>query len=128
MRGKIPKNEENGMSHKRTYRFMAVIAVLAILLASCGGGSSGADKLIGNWEYKEPTSGMSIILTITKDKLSFSVAGLGDEAVDYTYVDEDTLKVKSADGAEEEEVSYTLKGDVLTLDMEGEMVEFTKVK
>ena len=119
------------MLPKRTCRFMVVWAVLAILLTGCGGNGSNADQLIGDWEYKEPTSGMIVTLTITRDKLSFSAVGLGADSVDYTYVDSDTLKVKGVNG-EEGEINYTLKGDVLTINFEDadevEKREYIKVK
>jgi hypothetical protein len=113
------------MSPKITYRVLTVMAVFAILLTSCGGGST--NKLIGKWEYKEPTSGMSIVMEFTKDNINMTAAGQSQD-IAYTYVDSDTIKVNDPDGGTEEEVSYTLDGDTLTMDFGGEKVEFTKVK
>ena len=114
------------MSQKVSYRLLAVLAVFAILLAGCGGGS--ANKLIGKWEYKEPTLGMTITLEFTKDKLSISVPGEDAQVTSYTYVDKDTVKVKNPDTGTEEEASYSINGDVLTFDFSGTKIDFTKVK
>jgi len=113
------------MSQKVSYRLLAVLAVFAILLAGCSG---GGNKLIGKWEYKEPTSGMTVNLEVTKDKLTFSSLGQSLMEVGYTYVDKDTIKVKDPDTGEEQETGYTLNGDTLTIDFGGTQINFTKVK
>ena len=118
----------------RTGRFITVLAVLAILLPGCRGDGSqnNADKLIGDWQYKDPARGLDITLTITRSTLTFRAAGLGEDSANYTYVDGDTLRVKGVNG-EMEEAGYTLKGDALTLHFgpgedELEKRVYTKVK
>ena len=105
------------MSSERTWRFMIVLAVLAILLPGCKGNSNtnNADKLIGDWAYKDPARELDITVTITKDTLTFRGAGLGENSVQYAYVDGDTLRVTGA-GGEEAEIGYTLKGERLKFD------------
>lgn len=114
------------MSHKVTYRLLTLLAVFAILLTGCGGGSN--NKLLGKWEYKEPTTGMTISMEFTKDTINISAAGVTAQETSYTYVDSDTIKVKDPDSGTEEEVTYAINGDVLTFDFGGEKVDFTKVK
>lgn len=113
------------MSRKVTNRLITTLAIFAILLTACGGSSN---KLIGEWEYVEPTSGMTITVEFTKDTISFSALGMDPIEATYTLIDDNTIKVLDPDSGDEEETTYKVDGDKLTIDFGGETVEFTKTK
>jgi hypothetical protein len=116
------------MEKKVTYRVLSTLAIFTLLLSACGGGDS-SNKLIGKWEHKEPSTGIIVMLEFTKNKLSFSAEGVDPAQTSYTYVDEDTIKVRNPDTGVDVETSYTIDNDRLRIDFGTEgMVEFTRVK
>ena len=114
------------MSNKATYRFVTVLAIFAILLTSCGGGNT--NKLIGKWEYKEPTTGMTVQVEFTKDKITITAAGNTLLETPYTYVDSKTIKVTDPTSNQVVESSYSISGDKLTFSFMGQNLDLTKVK
>ena len=114
------------MSQKVSYRIFAVLTIFAILLISCSGGSS--NKLIGTWEYKEPTSGLTIQATFTKDKVT--ITGGGTTMLDsaYTYVDSKTIKFVDPTTKQEQSVNYSISGSELTISFAGQSLKMIKVK
>ena len=115
------------MERKVTHGIWISLVIFFLLPSACG--SSGNNKLIGKWEHKEPTSGVTVILEFAKDKLSFSAEGVTPAGTSYTYVDEDTIKVRNPDTGLEVETSYAVRGDKLTIAFIGEdKVEYTRVK
>ncbi len=114
------------MSQKVTYRIVTVLAIFAILLAGCSGGNT--NKLIGKWEYKEPTSGVTAQIEFTKDKITITAAGNTLLETPYTYVDSKTIKVTDPTTKEVVESSYSINGDKLTFSFMGQSLDLTKVK
>jgi len=117
------------MLQKVTYRVLAALAYLSILLTGCDGGSSRGNKLIGKWEHTEPASGITVLLEITKNELSYSSVGVKPAKTSYTYVDDETIKVRNPDTGADILTSYSIDGDKLTIAFGGQdKVEFTRVK
>jgi hypothetical protein len=113
---------------KKTFRVLALLTIFPLLFSACGRGGS-SNKLIGKWEHTEPTSGITVILEFTSNKLSFSAAGVDPAETSYTYVDEDTIKVRNPDSGADVETSYSIDGDKLTITFSGEdKVEFNRAK
>ena len=116
------------MGQKVSPLALAFFIIIIIMLSGCGGGNSN-NKLIGKWEHKEPESGITVILEFTSSQLSFSSAGVDPAKASYTYVDDDTIKVRNPDTGVDVETSYSIDGDKLTIAFSGEAkVEFTRVK
>lgn len=116
------------MPNRYSYRFLALIILLLLLLAACSRGNDD-NPLIGKWEHMEPVSGISVTLEFTRDRLSFSAPGFVSARTTYSYVDEDTIKVRNLETGADEEASYTIRGDRLTITFYGEgMVEYNRVK
>ena len=116
------------MLQKVSYRMLAYFAIISILLTGCGGSNKG-NKLVGKWEHREPSSGITVMLEFTKNKLSFSAAGVDPAETSYIYVDEDTIKVRNPDTGADVETSYSIDGDRLMIAFSGEdKVEFSRVK
>jgi len=114
------------MGPKVSYRTLACVVIISILLTGCGGSNN---KLIGKWEHKEPASGITVILEFTSSKLSFSAEGVEPAETSYTYVDEETIMVRNPDSGAYAETSYSIDGDKLTIAFSGEdQVEFYRVK
>ena len=100
-----------------------------IFLTGCGRNGSTDNKLVGKWEHKEPTSGIVVMLEFTQNKIRFSAEGVDPAETSYTYVDEETIKVKNPDSGTEVVTSYTISGEKLTIAFSGEdKVVFTRVK
>ena len=117
------------MLQKVTYRVLAALAYLSILLTGCDDSSSRDNKLIGKWEHTEPASGITVQLEISKNELSYSSAGVKPAKTSYTYIDEDTIKVRNPDTGADIITSYSISGDKLTIAFGGlDKVEFTRVK
>jgi hypothetical protein len=120
---------ENALLQKLSYRTFAFFVIISITLTACGRGNNNNNKLIGKWEHIEPTSGITVMLEFTRNKLSFSAAGVAPAETSYTFVDEATIKVRNPDTGVDVETSYSIDGDKLTIAFSGEdNVEFTRVK
>jgi hypothetical protein len=116
------------MVQKVSYRAWVYMVIISILLFGCDAGNSN-NKLVGKWEHKEPESGITVILEFTSSQLSFSAAGVDPAKASYTYIDEDTIKVRNPDTGVDVETSYSINGDKLAIAFSGEdKVEFTRVK
>jgi hypothetical protein len=116
------------MVQKVSYRALAYFVTIIIMLSGCGGGNSN-NKLIGKWEHKEPESGITVILEFSGSQLSFSAIGVDPAKASYTYIDQNTIKIRNPDTGGDVETSYSIDGDKLTIAFSGEAkVEFTRVK
>lgn len=108
---------------KSVLAMVMVVASLCTLLVGCGGGSgSGSDALVGTWVMSE--SGISVdLMTLNKDGTGTM---LGDTLeIKWSATDKEiTLEM---DG-QKESTAYTLKGDELTLEIEGTNYTLTKKK
>jgi len=117
------------MFRKVTFHVLALLTFFSLLFSACGRGSSSNNQLIGKWEHKEPASGITVILEFTNNKLSFSAEGFVPAETSYSYVDQDTIKVRNPDSGVDVETSYSIDGDKLSIAFNGEnKVEFNRVK
>jgi hypothetical protein len=106
---------------------LAYFVMMIIMLAGCDGSSN--NKLVGKWEHKEPESGITVIVEFTSKQLSFSAEGVDPAKASYTYVDEDTIKVRNPATGVDVDTRYSIDGDKLSIAFNGEdTVEFTRVK
>lgn len=105
---------------KSVLAMVLVVASLCTLLVGCGGNSGGSDALVGTWVMSQ--SGISVdLLTLNKDGTG---SMLGDTLeIKWSATDKEiTLEM---DG-QKESTSYTLKGNELTLEIEGTSYTLTK--
>jgi len=118
---------KNMMYIKVIYRTLALLAFFPLLFSAC---SDGSDRpLIGKWEHKEQDTGILVVLEFTPKKIIFSAAGFSPAETSYTYIDEDTIKVRNPESGADEEASYTIIGDKLAISFSGEdKVEYNRVK
>jgi len=108
---------------------LAAVILVSLLFSACAGDGSKDNPLIGKWQHYEPTSGVTVVLEFTSDKLSFSAKGATTAKTAYRYVDKDTIMVRNPDTNTDVETSYSIQGDKLTIAFSGEdKVEFTRVK
>jgi hypothetical protein len=118
------------MSQKATYRFMTVLAIFAILLAGCGGGTKTLkDQIIGKWEGNDPNLGGNITFEFMKDgKAKMSAAAVTLD-VSYKWVDDDTFELTIDMGTgtpQTTSMDAKIDGNKLSLTAEGQTMEFTK--
>jgi outer membrane biogenesis lipoprotein LolB len=123
--------KENVMLSKTSsFRFFCVLALFALILAACGGAPKLSDQIIGKWEYTDPDLNATMTFDFQKDgKLTISAA---DQSIDATYSweDADTIKLVVTLGEETDESMGDIKitGDTLTLTIDGESQDLTRVK
>jgi hypothetical protein len=117
------------MSQKVTYRVLTVLAIIAILLAGCGGGTKTLkDQILGKWEGNDPSLGGAITFEFMKDgKAKMSAAAMTLD-VTYKWVDDDTFELTIEMGGTSQTTSMDAKidGNKLSLTAEGDTMEFTK--
>jgi len=118
------------MSQKVTYRLMTVLAIFAILLAGCGGGTKALkDQIIGKWEGTDPDLGGTITFEFMKDgKAKMSAASMTLD-VTYKWVDDDTFELAIDMGTgtpQTTSMDAKIDGNKLSLTAEGQTMEFTK--
>jgi hypothetical protein len=117
------------MAQKVSYRLLTVLAVFAILLTGCGGGTKTLkDQIIGKWEGNDPDLGGQMTFEFMKDgkaQITVSSMTLG---VTYTWVDDDTieLSIDMAGQTETQQMDVAVNGNTLSLTSDGQTVEFTK--
>jgi hypothetical protein len=118
------------MQQKVTYRLLTVLAIFAILLTGCGGGTKTLkDQIIGKWEGTDPEQGTAITLEFMKDgKAKMSVASMTID-VTYNWVDDDTFEMVVDFGGGEPDTTpmdAKIDGNKLFLTSDGQTLEFTK--
>lgn len=118
------------MSPKISYRLLTVLAIFAILLAGCGGGTKTLkDQIIGKWEGNDPDMGGIITFEFMKDgKAQMSAASMTID-VAYSWVDDDTIELTIDFGMGEPEstpMDVKIDGKKLFLTADGDTMEFTK--
>lgn len=124
-------------SKLKIFAAIACVATLCLALVGCGGDKSAEWKkaVVGTWEVTEITGtsqddidmmkafGLNVELVFQNDD-SFKL-GMFGETIDGTW------KATSADKvvlkAEGDEITCTLKDDVLSIDVEGDVMKFKKV-
>jgi hypothetical protein len=106
------------------------LAILAILLTGCGGGTKSLkDQIIGKWEGNDPDLGGAMTFEFMKDGKAKLGIGAMSIDVNYSWVDDDTFEFSIDMGTgtpETQQMDARIDGDKLFLTSEGETVEFTK--
>jgi len=118
------------MSQKVTYRLITVLAIFAILLTGCGGGTKTLkDQIIGKWEGNDPDVGGTFTFEFMKDgKAKMTVASMSLD-ITYKWVDDDTFELTMDMGTgtpSTTPMDAKIDGNKLFLTAEGETMEFTK--
>lgn len=109
---------------KKVLSLVLVVIMLSAVLVSCGG-----NDIIGTWEAEE--EGLTIQLKFEEDgKGSMSTMGI---SMDMTWsVDGDKLTASASFMGETEDLfkdaEFKVDGDTLTITVEGEAQEFTRVE
>jgi hypothetical protein len=117
------------MQPKLIFRLCILMACFPILLAGCRDAAGEANPLVGKWKHLEPTSGITVILEFTADKIRFSSEGVEPAETSYTYGDADTIKYRNLETGMDVEASYSIAGDKLTIAFYGEnKIEYTRAK
>ena len=118
------------MSQKVTYRLLTVLAIFAILLAGCGGGTKTLkDQIIGKWEGTDPDLGGTITFEFMKDGKATMSAAAATINMTYEWVDDDSLNLTIDFGMGDPETTpmdVKIDGNKMFLTAEGETMEFTK--
>jgi hypothetical protein len=118
------------MSQKVTYRLLSVLAIMAILLAGCGGGTKSLkDQIIGKWAGNDPSLGGNITFEFMKDGKAKIAVGSMSLDITYKWIDDDTFELTMDMGTgtpEIQQMDAKIDGDKLSLTAEGQTVVFTK--
>jgi uncharacterized protein (TIGR03066 family) len=114
-----------------TFRLLCILALFALVLTACGGGAAKLeDQLIGKWEYTDPDINATMTFDFQKEgKLVVSAEGITLDG-SYTWEDADTINLVMTFGDESDESLADVKivEDTLTLTVDGETQELTRVK
>ncbi len=97
-----------------------IISVLIILMMVTVMVSCGDDDLIGSWIVKDQASMASVMVTFTDEKMDLF-------GMEVAYETKNNQIVIAFMG-QEQKIDYKVKGDVLTLEVEGQALEFERVK
>lgn len=112
-------------------RVLIAFVAMVLLLSALGCGSSSRDGLYGKWELKDQASNTTMIFEFKQDGiLSLSIPDVNTVAIQYQFVDDDTIKLIGADflGGGESNMDFKIEGDQLTLTFEGQPEVLTRVK
>ena len=109
---------------KKSIALVLMVALLCVCLCSCG------KNIVGSWEAE--LEGMSGTITFEKDGTGkFEIGGLG--TLDITWETDGgkldmNMSILGQSSPVFEDAEYKVKGKTLIITVDGETVEFTKVK
>jgi len=116
---------------KLTWKFMLLILAAALLLSSC---AFSRDALIGSW--KQTPSGDTWIFTqegvlrIVPAPVAAGSAPTITNQISYRFLDDTNITITPAaflQLSENEPIPFTIQGDTLTLQLNGQQTAFTRV-
>ncbi len=123
---------------KKTLTILLAALLLLSVLAACGGGGSGSGKYEGtyltsridSWTVQEYADLLEISLEEAQEFIKLELKSGGKaafisdgESEDYTWkVDGDKITIE----AQGEKLEGTIKDNVISLDLDGEILELTK--
>jgi hypothetical protein len=121
------------MSHKSTYRLIALLAIVAILLTGCGGGKKSVkDQIVGTWNCTDPTLTGDAAQTVTfefKKDLSASLSMTGvTVAATYKWLTDTQIELDITMGTQSQtqNLDVSVTDSKLSLTAEGQTIECTK--
>jgi hypothetical protein len=119
------------MNTKLSTRLLIVFALVAILLAACGGsGPNLKEEIIGAWEIYDEDMDMTMVFDFQEEgQLAISVEGISLDG-SYTWEDDDTIKITMSFAGESEDLvgDVAINGDQMTITADGDTETFTRVK
>ena len=107
---------------KKVIALLIAVVLVVALFAGCAQ-KGGASALVGTWAFEY--EGLGEIMTFTFNKDGTGVMDALGEAIEFTYT-ADSSTIKMTLEGENDTVPYTIEGDILTLDIDGDVIELTK--
>lgn len=124
---------------KHLNSFTSFLLLLIVLLCNCSKDDNNEETnlLIGSWQsevFLEDLISVSVIFTFNEDytgtsQISYEFEGeTWNESANFEYeMDDENLTLSYMDGSWTEVLAYSISGNTLTVTIEDQSVEFTKI-